>query len=169
VVDSKERKMVNLVDADKIPHPGRGANFVHPQFGPVWATSALGNEKITLIGTDPKDHAERLEGVQVLKGQGGGSLFVKTHPKSDNLYVDTPLNPDPKASASRSRCSTSSRTSIEATRCCRSPNGPARRGSQARGAARVQRGRRRSVVLGVERQGRALGDRRGRRQDAVKG
>jgi nitrite reductase (NO-forming)/hydroxylamine reductase len=32
--------------------------------------------------------------VQILKGQGGGSLFVKTHPKSSNLWVDSPLNPD---------------------------------------------------------------------------
>jgi nitrite reductase (NO-forming)/hydroxylamine reductase len=36
----------------------------------------------------------------VLKGQGGGSLFVKTHPKSKHLYVDTPLNPDAKISQS---------------------------------------------------------------------
>lgn len=32
--------------------------------------------------------------VQTLKGQGGGSLFLKSHPKSRHLYVDTPLNPD---------------------------------------------------------------------------
>jgi nitrite reductase (NO-forming)/hydroxylamine reductase len=25
---------------------------------------------------------------------GGGSLFVKSHPKSTNLWVDAPLNPD---------------------------------------------------------------------------
>ncbi len=101
VVDSKERKMVSLVDAIKIPHPGRGANFVHPEFGPVWVTSALGNEDITLIGTDPEGHPKQAwKAVQVLKGQGGGSLFVKTHPKSKHLYVDTPLNPDPKISQS---------------------------------------------------------------------
>jgi len=94
VVDSKERKMVGLVDCDKIPHPGRGANFVHPRFGPVWGTSALGNEKVSLIGTDPENHPEQAwKVVEVLKGQGGGSLFIKTHPKSRNLYVDTPLNP----------------------------------------------------------------------------
>ena len=99
VVDSKERKMVKLVDAQKIPHPGRGANFVHPDFGPVWVTSALGSEEITLVGTDPTGHPEQAwKAVQVLKGQGGGSLFVKTHPKSHHLYVDTPLNPDPKFS-----------------------------------------------------------------------
>jgi Cytochrome D1 heme domain len=38
--------------------------------------------------------------VQTLKGQGGGALFLKSHPKSTNLYVDTPLNPDPKISQS---------------------------------------------------------------------
>jgi nitrite reductase (NO-forming)/hydroxylamine reductase len=101
VVDSQERRMVNLVDATKIPHPGRGANFIHPEFGPVWATSALGSEEITLIGTDPAGHpAQAWKAVQVLKGQGGGSLFVKTHPSSKHLYVDTALNPDPKISQS---------------------------------------------------------------------
>jgi len=101
VVDSQERRMVSLVDATKIPHPGRGANFTHPEFGPVWATSALGSEEITLIGTDPTGHpAQAWKAVQVLKGQGGGSLFVKTHPSSKHLYVDTALNPDPKISQS---------------------------------------------------------------------
>ena len=101
VIDSKEQKLTALVDVDKIPHPGRGANFVDPKFGPVWATSALGNEKITLVATDPANHKEHAwKVVRVLKGQGGGSLFVKTHPKSTNLYVDTTLNPDPKISQS---------------------------------------------------------------------
>ena len=89
------------MDVDKIPHPGRGANFVHPKFGPVWGTSALGNEKITLIGTDPEGHKDNAwKVVQTLKGQGGGSLFIKTHPKSTNLWVDTGLNPDEKLSQS---------------------------------------------------------------------
>jgi nitrite reductase (NO-forming)/hydroxylamine reductase len=101
VVDSKEQKMVKLIDVDKIPHPGRGANFVHPTYGPVWVTSALGNEKVTAIGTDPEGHPDHAwKVVEVLKGQGGGSLFVKTHPESKHLYVDTPLNPDPKMSQS---------------------------------------------------------------------
>jgi nitrite reductase (NO-forming)/hydroxylamine reductase len=101
VVDSKEQKLTALVDVDKIPHPGRGANFKDPKYGPVWVTSALGNDKVTLIGTDPEKHAEHAwKVVRVLKGQGGGSLFVKTHPKSTHLYVDTTLNPDPKISQS---------------------------------------------------------------------
>ena len=101
VIDSKDQKVEALIDVGKIPHPGRGANFTHPKFGPVWATSALGNENITLIGTDPTKHPrEAWKVVQVLKGQGGGSLFVKTHPTSRNLWVDTTLNPDAKISQS---------------------------------------------------------------------
>ncbi len=101
VIDSKERDLIALIDVDKIPHPGRGANFVHPKYGPVWSTSALGNDHITLIGTDPVKHKDNAwKVVEVLKGQGGGSLFIKTHPKSHNLWVDTPLNPDGKISQS---------------------------------------------------------------------
>ena len=95
VVDSKERRLVAKVPVDEIPHPGRGANFVTREFGPVWVTSALGNDKITLIGTDPDKHPQfAWKVVKVLKGQGGGSLFVKTNPNSRNLWVDTPLNPE---------------------------------------------------------------------------
>ncbi|SFR49131.1 dissimilatory nitrite reductase (NO-forming), cytochrome cd1 type apoprotein [Pseudidiomarina maritima] len=101
VVDAQDRELEALIPVKRIPHPGRGANFVDPKYGPVWATSALGNADITLIGTDPekhKDHAFKV--VRVLEGQGGGSLFIKTHPKSSNLWVDTPFNPDAKVAQS---------------------------------------------------------------------
>lgn len=101
VIDSRERKMTALVDVGKTPHPGRGANFVHPQYGPVWATSHLGDATISLIGTDSEDHPDQAwKVVETLKGQGGGSLFIKTHPKSNHLYLDTTFNPDEKISQS---------------------------------------------------------------------
>lgn len=101
VIDSKENRLAALVDVGKIPHPGRGANFVDPEYGPVWATGHLGDDSIALIGTDPEQHkAHAWKVVRSLKGQGSGSLFLKTHPKSNNLWVDTTLNPDPKASQS---------------------------------------------------------------------
>jgi nitrite reductase (NO-forming)/hydroxylamine reductase len=97
IVDAKEGKKVAIVEVDKIPHPGRGANFVHPKCGPVWATGHLGSEKISFIGTDPVKHkAFAWKVCEAIDGQGGGNLFIKTHPKSTNLWVDTPLNPDPK-------------------------------------------------------------------------
>ena len=94
VVDSKDRNLEAMVDVGKIPHPGRGANFVDPEHGPVWATSHLGDPTIQLIGTDPEGHPDKAwKVVRTLNGQGGGSLFIKTHPKSTNLWVDTALNP----------------------------------------------------------------------------
>ncbi|MDJ0983296.1 MAG: cytochrome D1 domain-containing protein, partial [Kiloniellales bacterium] len=102
IVDTKEGVLVDVIESGGIkPHPGRGANIVHPTFGPVWVTSHLGDETISLIGTDPeknKEHAWKV--VQTLEGQGGGSLFVKTHPESEHLYVDTPLNPEAEIASS---------------------------------------------------------------------
>jgi nitrite reductase (NO-forming)/hydroxylamine reductase len=95
VVDTKEGKLAALVDTKKIPHPGRGANFNHPTYGPVWATGHLGADVITLIGTDPeknKQHAWKV--VQEVKHNGAGNLFVKTHPKSAHLWADAPQNPE---------------------------------------------------------------------------
>ena len=101
VVDVKEGKFTALVDTAKIPHPGRGANIEHPKYGPVWATSHLGADVITLIGTDPEKHPQHAwKVVQELKNHGANSLFVKTHPKSDNLWADSPLNPDSKLAGS---------------------------------------------------------------------
>jgi nitrite reductase (NO-forming)/hydroxylamine reductase len=102
VVDTKDGKLAGIVETEgATPHPGRGANLVHPKFGPVWVTSHLGDEVVTLIGTDPEKHPDNAwKVVQTLEGQGGGSLFVKSHPKSDHLYIDTPLNPEAEISSS---------------------------------------------------------------------
>ncbi|MDF1645213.1 MAG: cytochrome D1 domain-containing protein [Pseudomonadales bacterium] len=99
VIDSKTSKLTKLVDVGKIPHPGRGANFVDPKYGAVWATSHLGDDSVSLISTDAKSK-KAWTVVRTLKGQGGGSLFIKTHPKSSNLWVDTALNPDKAISQS---------------------------------------------------------------------
>ena len=102
VVDTETDQLVKVLETGGIkPHPGRGANFVHPEFGPVWATSHLGDEVISLIDTDPEGHPDQAWNVvQTLEGQGGGSLFIKTHPKSRNLWVDTPLNPEAELASS---------------------------------------------------------------------
>ena len=99
-VDTKTGKLAALVDTKKIPHPGRGANFVHPKFGPVWATGHLGDAAITLISTptdDPKYAKYKQYNwkvVEELKTAGAGNLFVKTHPKSSHLWADMPMNPE---------------------------------------------------------------------------
>ncbi len=102
VIDTKESKLIAILDTEgQTPHPGRGANLMHPKFGPVWATSHLGDETVALIGTDPEGHPDQAwKVVQSLEALGGGSLFVKSHPTSGHLYVDAPLNPDAEISAS---------------------------------------------------------------------
>ncbi|MDP2825689.1 MAG: cytochrome D1 domain-containing protein, partial [Sulfuritalea sp.] len=99
-VDTKTGKLAALIDTKKIPHPGRGANFMHPKFGPVWATGHLGDAVVSLISTpsDKKEHAKykqyNWKVVEELKVAAAGNLFVKTHPKSSNLWVDLPMSPD---------------------------------------------------------------------------
>jgi nitrite reductase (NO-forming)/hydroxylamine reductase len=102
VIDTKESKLVAITDTGGMtPHPGRGANFTHPDYGPVWASSHLGDESVALIGTDPEGHPDQAwQIVDSFSALGGGSLFVKTHPNSDYLYADATLNPDPETSAS---------------------------------------------------------------------
>ena len=102
VVDTKESKLVKILDSGgQTPHPGRGANIVHPKYGPVWVTGHLGDEMVSMIGTDPEKHPNQAwKVVQTVKGQGGGSLFVKSHPKSGHLYVDTTLNTEAEISSS---------------------------------------------------------------------
>ncbi|MFB9151230.1 cytochrome D1 domain-containing protein [Roseovarius ramblicola] len=102
VLDTKEGDVEAVIDTQgQTPHPGRGANIDHPTYGPVWVTSHLGDPTLAMIGTDPEGHPEHAwKMVQQVWAMGGGSLFVKTHPESENLYVDAPLNPDAEVSGS---------------------------------------------------------------------
>lgn len=92
VIDTKERKLVKNIVTGTKPHPGRGANWTDPKFGRVWATVHLGEGKVSIISTDPK----RKEAWTVVREWklAGNSLFIKTHPKSDNVYCDNTINKD---------------------------------------------------------------------------
>ncbi|MDT8991890.1 cytochrome D1 domain-containing protein [Curvibacter sp. APW13] len=98
-VDLKTGKLAALVDVAKIPHPGRGANFVHPKYGPVWATGHLGADVVTLISTpsdDPKYAQYKQYNWKVVQEMKHvpGNLFVKTHPVSKHFWADSPQNSD---------------------------------------------------------------------------
>lgn len=101
VVDTKEGKLAANVKVGSKPHPGRGANWKDVKYGPVWATGHLGDDTIAVIGTDPAKHKKNAwKVVRSLKNHGNGSLFIKTHPKSRNLWVDAALSPDEAAQKS---------------------------------------------------------------------
>ena len=105
-VDTKTGKLAALVDTKKIPHPGRGANFTHPTYGPVWATGHLGDAVVSLISTPSEEKGNKKyekynwKVVQELTMPGAGNLFVKTHPKSQHLWADLPMNPERENSES---------------------------------------------------------------------
>lgn len=95
VIDLVESELEALVEVGAIPHPGRGANWIDPEFGPVWSTSHLGDGAIISIGTDPTGHPE--DAWQVVRNiplPGTSSLFIKTHSNSQWIWVDMTLNPD---------------------------------------------------------------------------
>lgn len=96
VVDTLEGDLEALVETPKIPHPGRGANWIDPEFGPVWSTAHLGDASVVSIGTDPEAHPDDAwKAVRLTPLPGSGSLFIKTYPTSKWIWVDMTLNPDP--------------------------------------------------------------------------
>lgn len=103
VVDLETGGLAGIADVGAVPHPGRGANWIDPEFGPVWSTPHLGEPSVMSVGTDPVDHAEDAwKAVRTIELPGSGSLFIKTHPNSQWVWVDMTLNSDP--SLSRTIC-----------------------------------------------------------------
>lgn len=96
VVDVQEKEVEAIVETGRRPHPGRGANFYNPTYGHLWATGHLGDNTIALIATDPGPNQWKVVKKLELPGVGGGTLFIKTHPKSRHLWVDRTLNNDPE-------------------------------------------------------------------------
>ncbi len=95
VIDVPNKKLVKIIPTGIKPHPGRGANIKN-KLGNLWGTSHLGENKISLIKTNPGKGQWTVVKELKSSGNGGGALFVKSHPKSHHLWVDRTLNPDQK-------------------------------------------------------------------------
>lgn len=116
VIDSLEGELEALVDTAGIPHPGRGANWMDPEFGPVWSASHLGEGVISSIGTDPENYPENAwRVVRTTELPGSGSLFIKTHDNSPWIWVDMALHPDP--ATSRTICVVAKENPSEVYKC----------------------------------------------------
>ncbi len=93
VIDVKTQELVASIETGKTPHPGRGANWQDPEFGWVYATTHIGEGKLTLIGADPEGNPEHAwKVVREIEIPGTGSLFLKTHPNSQWVWMDTALS-----------------------------------------------------------------------------
>jgi len=93
VIDVPNKKLVKIIETGIKPHPGRGTNIKN-DLGQLWITSHLGENKISAIKTDEGEGQWTVVKEFKSPGSGGGSLFVKSHPKSKHLWVDRTLNPD---------------------------------------------------------------------------
>ena len=95
VVDTKTKKFLTKFETGIKPHPGRGANWIDPQFGPVTATGHLGEGKVTVYGSNPDSHPQNAWKVLRESETVGPGLFVKTHPKSNHVWMDATLSKKP--------------------------------------------------------------------------
>ena len=93
VIDVPNKKLVAIIETGSKPHPGRGTNIKN-DLGQLWITSHLGENKISAIKTDEGEGQWTVVKEIKAPGNGGGALFVKSHPKSKHLWVDRTLNPD---------------------------------------------------------------------------
>jgi len=100
VVDTEERKLEAMIDVDKLPHPGPGANWNDPQCGPVGGTTHLGVGKVSVWGNDPAGHQDQAWKLCYELETDGPGLFIRTHPKSKYVWADQTKHPEPEVQQS---------------------------------------------------------------------
>jgi nitrite reductase (NO-forming)/hydroxylamine reductase len=100
VIDAEERKLEAMIDTDLRPHPGPGANWIDPKCGPVGGTPHLGVGKMTAWGNDPAKNKDAAWKICYEVETEGPGLFIRTHPKSDYVWIDQTLHPEPEVQQS---------------------------------------------------------------------
>jgi nitrite reductase (NO-forming)/hydroxylamine reductase len=100
VIDVPNKKFVAKFETGIKPHPGRGANWLDPEYGWVNGTVHIGEGRLAVFGADPDEHPEHAwKVVRDVRLPSSGSLFLKTHPSSPWVWMDSPLAADPAMSA----------------------------------------------------------------------
>ena len=95
VVDTKERKLEAMIDVDKLPHPGPGANWNDDKCGPVAGTTHLGVGKVSVWGNDPKGHKDQAWKLCYTVDTDGAGVFIRTHENSKYVWADQTKHPEP--------------------------------------------------------------------------
>ncbi|MBK7583596.1 MAG: c-type cytochrome [Myxococcales bacterium] len=96
IVDLEEKKEIARVATGKNPRPDPGARWEDPEFGWVAAVPQLGAENLLVFGIDPKKPEHLWKEVRKIEGVPSGALFVRTHPKSPWVWLDSPANSKPE-------------------------------------------------------------------------
>ena len=100
VIDSETRKLEAMIDVDKKPHPGPGANWIDPTCGPVGGTTHLGVGKVTAWGNDPAGHPDNAWKICYEVETDGPGVFLRTHPDSEYVWADQTKHPEPEVQQS---------------------------------------------------------------------
>ncbi len=90
-IDTKTKKLAAKFETGNKPHPGRGANWDDPKYGPVTGTTHLGEGKVSVYGSDPEGHPQHAWKVLYTLETAGPGLFVKTHPNSNHVWADNTI------------------------------------------------------------------------------
>ncbi|MDH5192005.1 MAG: nitrite reductase, partial [Gammaproteobacteria bacterium] len=94
IVDTKTGKREAMIDVDKKPHPGPGANWNDPKCGPVGGTTHLGVGKVTVWGNDPAGHKDQAWKICYEVETDGAGVFIRTHPSSQYVWADQTKHPE---------------------------------------------------------------------------
>ena len=96
IVDAQTQKLEALIDVDKLPHPGPGANWNDAECGPVGGTTHLGVGTVTVWGNDPANNPDSAWKICYTVETDGPGLFIRTHPNSDYVWADQTKHPEPE-------------------------------------------------------------------------
>jgi nitrite reductase (NO-forming)/hydroxylamine reductase len=95
VIDVSSQSFVTSFEVGNVPHPGRGANWLDPEYGWVNATPHIREGKVSVYGADPAGRSDvAWQVVREITLPSAGSLFIKTHPNSPWVLVDMPWSSD---------------------------------------------------------------------------
>jgi len=100
VVDTKERKLEKMIDVDKLPHPGPGANWIDEKCGPVGGTTHLGVGLVSVWGNDPIGHPDQAWKLCYEVETDGPGAFIRTHETSQYVWADQLKHPEPEVQQS---------------------------------------------------------------------
>ncbi|MFW6053936.1 MAG: cytochrome D1 domain-containing protein, partial [Persicimonas sp.] len=95
VIDSQDQSLVTTFETGIKPHPGRGANWLDPEYGWVNATVHMGEGLLAVYGADPQQRPDvAWQVVREVPLPAAGCLFLKTHDNSPWVLVDFPVSQD---------------------------------------------------------------------------
>ncbi|NOQ79498.1 MAG: nitrite reductase [Gammaproteobacteria bacterium] len=101
IIDTKDGGTLEaMIDVDKLPHPGPGANWIDPKCGPVGGTTHLGVGKVSVWGNDPKGHPDQAWKLCYEVETDGAGAFIRTHENSDYYWADQLKHPEPEVQQS---------------------------------------------------------------------